>query len=167
MLLQIFGLETCNFREFRGADQADTMIPPEPWQPPQLPQGAMQGQKRLQQAEAAVRRLEKRIAELMPEKRMLELELYGDSVTGTLENRKPLQVPFPVDMLSDPNLPTAVSPASGYLAVRDGTSRTVSTRPRAVAALQPIRGAKPRLPRRMLYEPEAGSVQVELVHGRW
>ena len=110
MLLQIFGLETCNFREFRGADQADTMIPPEPWQPPQLPQGAMQGQKRLQQAEAAVRRLEKRIAELMTEKRMLELELYGDSVTGTLENRKPLQVPFPVDMLSDPNLPTAVSP---------------------------------------------------------
>jgi hypothetical protein len=63
---------------------------------------AVQGQIRQQQAEAEVRRLEKRIAELMTEKRVWELELYGDSVTGTLDNRKPLQGPSPVDMWSVP-----------------------------------------------------------------
>ena len=119
MLLQICDLETKRFRKLREPDQADTMIPPEPWQPPQLPPGAVQGQKRKQQAEAEVRMLEKRIAELMNEKRVWELELYGDSHTGTFDNRKPLQGPSHVDMWSDPHPPTAVSPDE-WMAVRDG-----------------------------------------------
>ena len=38
--LQIFDLAT---KEYREPDQSDTMIPPEPWQPPQPPPGAALG----------------------------------------------------------------------------------------------------------------------------
>lgn len=38
--LQIFDLAT---KEYREPDQSDTMIPPEPWQPPQPPPGAVLG----------------------------------------------------------------------------------------------------------------------------
>lgn len=38
--LQIFDLDT---KEYREPDQSDTMIPPEPWQPPQPPPGAVLG----------------------------------------------------------------------------------------------------------------------------
>ena len=46
--LQIFDLET---KEYREPDQSDTMIPPEPWQPPQPPPGAVQAAEEKQKAE--------------------------------------------------------------------------------------------------------------------
>ena len=41
--LQIFDLDT---KEYREKDQSDTMIPPEPWQPPQPPPGAVQAEEK-------------------------------------------------------------------------------------------------------------------------
>ena len=41
--LQIFDLDT---KEYREQDQSDTMIPPEPWQPPQPPPGAAQAEEK-------------------------------------------------------------------------------------------------------------------------
>ena len=41
--LQIFDLDT---KEYREPDQSDTMIPPEPWQPPQPPPGAAQAEEK-------------------------------------------------------------------------------------------------------------------------
>jgi hypothetical protein len=41
--LQIFDLDT---REYREPDKSDTMIPPEPWQPPQPPPGAAQAEEK-------------------------------------------------------------------------------------------------------------------------
>ena len=41
--LQIFDLDT---KEYREPAQSDTMIPPEPWQPPQPPPGAAQAEEK-------------------------------------------------------------------------------------------------------------------------
>ena len=41
--LQIFDLDT---KEYREPDHSDTMIPPEPWQPPQPPPGAAQAEEK-------------------------------------------------------------------------------------------------------------------------